>query len=282
VDVRIAIPDEHIRPAILNAGLEAVTRLNEGLISRGQVPTFDEAVDAGVRWKAEPPGAERFDHAKTVHDRKWGDCDDLAPYHAATLRATGEDPDARAVVFKSGPHMWHAITERGDGSFEDPSQTAGMRVRRGSRTEGIRPAAVSLMAGPSVSGESRPYVAIDKDSGAWVGRADIPIGRGKYAIAVTHRASSPSQALGLSMHGAAMVGGCSGMCQGEHVDKLFALSGLLRGKSPRNVAAVVGAETVEEALKTIAELCPAILDELRAHRHAVEGSPRRGGGFRAS
>lgn len=283
MDVRIGIPDENIRAPVLNAGLEAVTRLNEELLSEGKVPTFDEGIQQGVKWKPEPPGAERFDHAGTVSKRGWGDCDDLAPWHAATLRATGEDPEARAIVYKSGPHMWHAVTERGDGSIEDPSQTAGMNVRRGSRAEGIRPAAVSLMTPPAavVGGVPRPHVAIGKDSGAWVGRADIPIGKGRYAFSVTHRAPSPSKALGGAMQGCAIVGGCSGMCEGEHVGKLYAVSGLLSGKSPRAVAALVGVDATEEALRTIAELCPAILDELRAHRRAVERSPVNGSPFRA-
>lgn len=284
MDVRIGIPDENIKAPVLNAGLEAVTRLNEELLATGKAPPFDEGVQRGVRWKPEPPGAERFDHASTVMQRGWGDCDDLAPWHAATLRASGEDPEARAVVYKSGPHMWHAVTERGDGSIEDPSQTAGMRARRGSRAEGIRPAVVSLMGGPSVSGEgARPHVAIGKDSGAWVGRADMPLGRrGRYAISVTHRATSPSRALGGAMHGAATLGGCSGMCQDEHVAKLYALSGILSGKSPRHVAALVGADTTAEAIKTIADLCPSILEELKAHRRAMEGSPVSGGTFRTA
>jgi hypothetical protein len=278
VDVRIGIPDESIRPAILNAGLEAVTRLNEDLIREGKAPDFDAQMRNGVKWQPEPPGLERFDHALTVHRRGWGDCDDLAPLHAATLRARGEDPEARAIVFQSGPHRWHAITQRGDGSLEDPSQTAGMATRKGSRADGIPAAVVGRMAGVSVSGEERPYVAVTRDQTGWVGRTDLPIGKGNYALAVEHRDVTPAKAMAGAMSGACLVGGCSGMAAPSHVHKLYALSGLLKGQRPRQVAAVVGAETTREAIHTLAELCPAILAELRAHRQAVEGGGRRAAG----
>ena len=63
------------------------------------------------------PATKRFDHAATVHRRGWGDCDDLAPYHAASLRHTGEDPGATAVVYRSGPNRLarsHATERRHD------------------------------------------------------------------------------------------------------------------------------------------------------------------------
>lgn len=126
--LRIAIPEEHVTSQVLDAGLETLTRLDERLLKSGHAPPFTDAIKGrnGVRWKPEPPGEEHFDHAAMVHGRKWGDCDDLAPWKAAELRVTGEDPGATAVVKKSGPRRWHAIVKRSDGSFEDPSKDAGM------------------------------------------------------------------------------------------------------------------------------------------------------------
>ena len=124
--VNVAIPEAHVDAPVLNAALESVTRLNEEMLAQGEVPTFTDGLKEGIKWKPEPPGDEHFDHAATVLRRKWGDCDDLAPWQAASLRHTGEDPEARAIVRRSGPKRWHAIVRRGDGSIDDPSKAAGM------------------------------------------------------------------------------------------------------------------------------------------------------------
>lgn len=60
-----------------------------------------------------------------------GDCEDLAAWRAAELRVTGEDPDARAMAYRSRPNLWHTIVRRGDGTIEDPSLALGMRVHPG-------------------------------------------------------------------------------------------------------------------------------------------------------
>lgn len=282
MDVRIAIPDEHIKPSTLNAGLEAVTKLNESLIASGQAPNFSQAIAAGVKWQPEPPGLESFDHAGIVSKRGWGDCDDLAPLAAASLRVSGQDPGARAVVYKSGPHRWHAIVQHGDGSYSDPSQTAGMKVREGSEAAGIPPAVVGCMGRPSVSGdEARPYVAVTRDARAYVARADLPIGRtGRYAISTVHRDVSPAAALATAVTGIAALAGVNPEFGGmRQAPRLYALSGLLRGKSPREVANLVGVNETKGAVQTLAELCPAILTELQAHRRAVEGSRVAGSPF---
>jgi hypothetical protein len=120
------------KQGVLDAALESVTRANEGLIARG-FPLFAEAGPGKrFRWRPEPPGDEHFDLASTVLRRGWGDCDDLAPWHAASLRASGEDPEARAVVVPSAsgvPGRWHAVVERSGGNIEDPSLAAGMGQR---------------------------------------------------------------------------------------------------------------------------------------------------------
>src|SRR5208282_6915953 len=124
--IRIAVPEEHVDPSVIDAALEAVTRLDESMIRKGQSMTSHDLVDAGAVWKPEPPGDEHFDHGGTIAARGWGDCDDWAPLHAATLRANGDDPGARAIIVPSGKHNWHAIVKRSDGSTDDPSADAGM------------------------------------------------------------------------------------------------------------------------------------------------------------
>jgi hypothetical protein len=79
---------------------------------------------SGVRYREEPPtyvtfsdgqqrAVEEFASAAIVLGRLWGDCDDLAPYHAASLRHTGEDEGATAIVKRSG--VWiHFQIRRGE------------------------------------------------------------------------------------------------------------------------------------------------------------------------
>jgi hypothetical protein len=274
MDVRIGIPEEHISAEVLDAGLEMNTRVNQALIKAGEGPTFGELIESGAKWAPEPPGQERFDHVGKIAKRGWGDCDDWAPAHAATLRVTGEDPGARAVSIQVAPHRWHAVTKLSNGELRDPSKTAGMK---GGRNSGIPPAVVAAMDASSVvgdDGQPRPYVAVvrDPESGKWIARTDVPIKRKPYVVAVSQRGPTPAAALAGSMLGACLVGGCSRMVSGAHIHKLWGVSQLLRGKSPRAVARVVGVDTTKDALQTLAELCPAILDELRAHRAATEWS----------
>jgi hypothetical protein len=125
--IRIAVPEEHVDPTVIDAALEAVTRLDESMIRQGQSATSHELIARGAEWRPEPPGDEHFDHGGTIESRGWGDCDDWAPLHAGSLRASGEDPGAIARVISSGPNTYHAIVERSDGSLEDPSAMAGMQ-----------------------------------------------------------------------------------------------------------------------------------------------------------
>jgi len=126
--VRVAVPEEHVSPDVIDPVLEAVTRLNEHMITSGQTPTSHELIRSGAVWRPEPMGDEHFDHGGTIAARGWGDCDDWAPLHAATLRTSGEDPGATARVIPSGPNTFHAIVQRTDGSIDDPSEAAGMRA----------------------------------------------------------------------------------------------------------------------------------------------------------
>lgn len=136
MQIGLTVPD-NIRDAdkarAFDAALEASTRAHEALAHAGRLPDLRDAIDAGLRWRPEPPGQERFDLAPVVVGRGWGDCDDLAPWWAAQLRHTGQDRRARARVRRTGEKTWHAEVVRGDGSVDDPSVAAGMRGRGGIR-----------------------------------------------------------------------------------------------------------------------------------------------------
>jgi hypothetical protein len=129
--IRVAVPDDHVTAEVVEPILEAVTRLDEHMLATGQTPTSHEAIASGAIWRPENPGDEHFDHGGTIASRGWGDCDDWAPLHAATLRATGQDPGAKVRMVTSGPNTYHALVERSDGTIEDPSIAAGMKPLSG-------------------------------------------------------------------------------------------------------------------------------------------------------
>lgn len=281
MNVTIAVPDEHINEDILDAGLEMNTRVNEAMIKAGDAPNFGQLINSGAKWHPEPPGVESFDNGKKVALRGHGDCDDWGPIRAASLRVSGEDPKARSVSYKSGPNRWHAIVKRGNGTLEDPSQTAGMRVRPGTEAAGIPPAVVGCMHSQrGINGPVRPFVAVRRDDNGWMARTDLPIvGADGYAVSVRHHGPSPARALGRCMAGAALVGHCARVADAEHLDKLWALQGLLCGQSLADVAATCGADVAREAVESLAQLAPDILRELREHRAATEGGRRAGHPF---
>jgi hypothetical protein len=254
--VQIAIPEEHVNENVINAGLEAVTRINEQLIRSGQAPTFEQAIRNGIKWRPEPPGDERFDHAGLVTGRGWGDCDDLAPYKAASDRVTGKDPRASAIVVRSGPSLWHAITKQGDGSTTDPSVQAGMPKPPGSAVNGygFRDGMTSAPAkvvgiGPAVVAPmwrmNRPAVAVlARKNGhsvvGWDARADLPWGINGHALTVTSFREHPRLALHDAIAGACSLGHVCGGANGQGVDpistmKLAALDCIVQGMAPAEV-----------------------------------------------
>ena len=62
--IRVSVPEEHVSPTVVNAALEAVTRLDEQLIRSGQSPTASQLIANGAKWRPEPPGDECFDHGQ--------------------------------------------------------------------------------------------------------------------------------------------------------------------------------------------------------------------------
>lgn len=215
--IRLAVPPD-LTPdetqASLDAALEAVTAAAAPGIARGRVPVFARAVREGrVRWRPEPPGDEHFDLPATVLRRGWGDCDDLAPWHAASLRATGADPGARAIVRRSGPSRWHAIVRRSDGTIDDPSVTAGMRSVVSGSAIGYAPTWA-----PMAWRDDAPAHAIAAYPwrGRWVARADLPL------------AAYPAAVSGICVHGRRERAVCGALraaadVAGDGADELAAL-----------------------------------------------------------
>lgn len=230
--IRLAVPEdlnEEERKAVLDTALEAVTLAQVPLLERGKIPAAHTAIKQGrVRWRPEPPGDEHFDLAKTVLGRGWGDCDDLAPWTAATLRASGVDPEARAVVRKSGPNRWHAVVERSSGKVDDPSRWAGMGGVGGDEYSGPF---WSPMWGDRLSLATLPLQR------GWAGRVDVPSTTLPMLYSALSRGSTPARAV---------LGACSGAVHvaGEDADpvdlvRLAGLADLLRGVPKRDVGAAL-------------------------------------------
>jgi len=258
--INVAVPEPHVSAPILDAALEGVTRLDQELIRSGAAPLFRQAVNQ-VRWKPEPPGEEHFDHAGVVMRRKWGDCDDLAPWHAASLRVSGEDRGARAVVRRSGPKRWHCVVRRSDGSVDDPSREAGMPGP--GAVVGIRGAVQPPMAGrQAVVGGTyiatpqlamRPLPSRHGQIESWQARTDLPWhwqpGRSPADIAMVslHRSPVSDQAMAGACHGAIRFGEASGFGDTEHLDRLAAIRDMVEGATWEEIADEYGPQHANAA-----------------------------------
>jgi hypothetical protein len=124
--------------SVIKALLDAQVRNNLLYLSlhRG-VP---QLYASGVRYQNEPEGqtfnghpAEEFALIPVVLARKWGDCDDLAPWRVAELIHGGERAKIR-VQWRArrlangqlGRKYFHIVVRRGNGLIEDPSAELGM------------------------------------------------------------------------------------------------------------------------------------------------------------
>lgn len=176
--IRTTLPASAVSEDTLGAFLDLATDAAQHDVEQGAVPPLSDAIEQGmVKWKPEDsaPGDESFDRPRDVFERGHGDCDDLGPWWAAELRASDEDPEARAIAYQSGPTRWHVVVQRGDGSVDDPSRWAGMGRALDGR-EGRRPAIVEPMADTehAVVGFHRSR------SGLWTARMDVPIDDSLY------------------------------------------------------------------------------------------------------
>jgi hypothetical protein len=261
--IQLAIPEKFVTAPVLNGALEAVTRLNEAMLKEGATPSDLELIKAGAIWKPEPPGDEHFDHGKEIADRGWGDCDDWAPLRAGRLRATGEDPGARAVVRKSGPQRWHATVIRSDGTEDDPSLDAGMPGP--ARKVGIRGSWVPTMR-ERVSGVNGTYIAspqlalrpvADRHGmiESWQARTDLPwhwqpdpnnATPTEIAMVTLHQSPVSSQAIVGAVRGAFDLGLAAG-ADPDHLKHLSAVADLCEGCPWEEVAHRYGRQHADAA-----------------------------------
>lgn len=261
--INVAIPENEVTKDILDASLEAVTRLDEQLLDGG-LPTFREARNR-VRWAPEPKGDEHFDHAGLVLKRGKGDCDDLAPWHAASLRHTGEDPNARAVVKRSGHRKWHAVVERGDGSIDDPSKAAGMAPGIPAFVRGATVPMIQGNVGCSVGSYiDMPKLAVrpitnpvSSDVEAWQARADLPWhwspsdSKQDVSMVSLHRSPVASQAIVGALEGVVACGSASNFVSGEQLDCAEAVAWALEGADYEEVCGEFGEDIAQYAFDTV-------------------------------
>lgn len=200
---------------MLDAALEVSTRAHEALAHRGMLPSLDDSIRRGLRWRPEPfTDGEHFDLAPESVARGWADCDDLAPWRAAEFRAKGIN--AQAVVIPSGPNRWHALVRMPNGEMSDPSKDAGM----GKGRSGVHGATYTPLAS-----RGQHAVGLLPHNGGWMARCDLPYGNGH--VACVGYAPNPEDALTDALSGYALVGeGCE-----EEIDPEVGLWGIPGTKS---------------------------------------------------
>lgn len=267
--VKVAIPERHVSKPVLDAALESVTLLNEQMLEAGEIPTFERGLRHGVKWRPEPPGDEHFDSADRVMRRKAGDCDDLAPWHAASLRHSGEDPGALAVVRRSGPKRWHAVVQRSDGSIDDPSLRAGMKAGVAPMPPGVMGAVLPVMLAPARSEVGayllRPQIALRPHYGGIQARADLPWNWQEHvmhdkpsssdiALTTLHTAPVASTALTGAINDVVQLGAICGSVDPEHLDRLCAIADACEGMSYAELAHVYGEEHAQAASSVVGSL----------------------------
>lgn len=259
--IQIAVPEAHVSKPVLDGALEAVTRLNESMLRKGDTPTDEQLIAQGARWKPEPPGQEHFDNGAVIAKRGHGDCDDWAPLRAARLRVTGEDPGAIAEVRKSGEKRWHATVTRSDGSEDDPSLDAGMPGP--ARVVGSRGAWVPVMRqrvhGVGGTFIATPHLALrpvaDRHGQieAWQARADLPWhwhpgeSPGDLAMVTLHQSPVSDQAVVGAVRGAFNLGCASGRAHPEHLKRMSAIEDAVSGASWEEIAETYGPEHADAA-----------------------------------
>jgi len=271
VRIKVAVPEAHVSKPVLDAALESVTRLNEQLLAGQQVPTFERALRNGlVRWRPEPPGDEHFDSADKVIGRRWGDCDDIAPYAAASLRHSGEDPGAFAEVEKSGPNRWHAVVRRSDGSRDDPSLQAGMGPGVSPGVFGVAGAVLPMMSAPSsavVGGAYilRPEIALRPHYGQVQARADLPwnwqegyltgpLSSQQMAMTALHTAPVANTALTGAISDACELAAVCGAAHPDHIDSLCAIADACEGATYEDLAHIYGPQHAARARQVLGSL----------------------------
>lgn len=114
-------------PGAIEALAEGLVRLNVALMEHAAERGVEAPYlyDTDVRYRREPAHQEWWETADDiigVINKRSGDCEDLAAYHAAWLRAF-EGELARVKIIRTDRGTFHAVVEREDGSIDDPSRT---------------------------------------------------------------------------------------------------------------------------------------------------------------
>jgi hypothetical protein len=119
--VRIDVPPV---PAAIESIAEGLVQLNLWMLEAAEVAGVEppSLYDSGIRYRREPHGREHWQSAAEVTSVGGGDCEDLAAFRVAELRYYDGDPGARVRVVRTPRGSFHAIVQRGDGSYEDPSR----------------------------------------------------------------------------------------------------------------------------------------------------------------
>jgi hypothetical protein len=111
--------------AIVESLLEGFVQANVLLIESGLVPP--SPLDANVRYQREASGFEEWQLAMYVVRSGRGDCEDLNGW-AAAYRRTTDDPGARAILYRTGPHLFHCVCLLSSGEIYDVCPTLGMKT----------------------------------------------------------------------------------------------------------------------------------------------------------
>lgn len=123
VRVTLEVPS---RVPIYQLCLDALVSIDRWCRKRWHFPTI---YDWPIRYEAEPPGLELWSSTAALFARGFGDCEDLACDLASCYQLAGV-PARGALILEdvtpTGEEYWHVVTERGDGTLEDPSALLGM------------------------------------------------------------------------------------------------------------------------------------------------------------
>lgn len=107
----------------LDAALEGLVLLDVAYLQRHRVAPLYRA---GVRYRREATGRERWLTIPELYAARAGDCEDLGAARAAELRVAG--CDAYAFARRTGRRTWHTLVWC-NGRVEDPARKLGMKGR---------------------------------------------------------------------------------------------------------------------------------------------------------
>src|SRR3954468_13551338 len=100
--------------AIITAVMEGFVCAAQLEIEAGIVPPSPLLVQS-LKFIDEPAGQEDWLLPHQVMKAGGGDCEDLAFWHCAGLRATGQDPGATCVLVQTGVSRLHCVVQTSDG-----------------------------------------------------------------------------------------------------------------------------------------------------------------------